>query len=278
VVAIFLDLPHFLHVQHNILHQSALETAKVALATVGLVQSWFNMTSLNTPGWSLSTEAFFYAVFPLAGASLWKLRDRLVFPAAFLLYSAGNVAIVLLFRDRFDRQDYFPLPHLYVFLLGILLAKVFVRIGHIPSQARHLQQWAPAMLILAVLAILLIPITGLDKQEALLQHGLLAPVFAVAILGFASGSPLVTKLFSRPWLVLLGEASYALYLIHYPIHSALRKPLEQAGWVGFAVYLVVVVGLSVLSYIYLEGPSRRWILSRVHVRSRETAITSSLSQ
>src|SRR6185312_11183691 len=56
-----------------------------------------------------------------------------------------------------------------------------------------------------------------NVPEPLLHNGLLAPVFALLIHSLAGGTGPVAWLLSRRPLVLLGEASYALYILQYPV-------------------------------------------------------------
>ncbi len=277
-VAMLLDLPHYLHVSHNF-RMSASRILTEILATTGLLQAWFNFRGINTPGWSLSVEAFFYIIFPAVGVFLWRLKNSRALIAAVAIYVAGLALLYALFgQSELHDQSYFPIPHTFVFLLGILLARYFVRITSNPAHHRRLKALAPAMLFMALFLIVLIASTPLAGQTALLQHGLLAPVFALAILALASGNDTILRLFSAPWLVLLGEASYALYLLHAPIGLMLRYSSEKVGWIAYILYIGGVIGLSVASFLYLEGPARRWILNRTRVRSLESLVTSSISQ
>lgn len=277
--AMLLDTPHFLYAQIHILHFSLWQSSIGFLVTAGLLQAWLNMTGLNPPGWSLSTEAFFYLLFPWLGMALWKMRGWLVLPVSVLVYFAGLGVVREMTRaSGSDRQSYNPLPHLFVFVLGVLLARFFVWIGGSGERSRRLESWSPWLLLVSVLAILAVPIFHLVSSESLLQHGLLAPLFAIAILACSSGNRVISALFGLRWLVILGEASYALYLIHYPLHSILRGPIERYGTLVYLAYVVGSVGLSVLSYYVLEIPARRWILRKERVRSQESEIVSSLAQ
>ncbi|HEY2039790.1 MAG TPA: acyltransferase [Edaphobacter sp.] len=279
LVAMLLDTPHFLHIERAVMHRSLLQIAGEFLATAGLVQSWVNLRSLNPPGWSLSTETFFYITFPFLGVAFWKLRTRLALPVSILIYGAGIVLVLMIDHLRgTSEQSYNPVPHLFIFTLGILLAKGFVWIGQSPTRSQSLATGAPWMLLACLVGLLAIPLTSIVGYESQLQHGLLAPLFAVAILAFASGNRAISSLFSAKWMVVLGEASYALYLLHYPIHSLLRRQIEQLGTPMYLLYLLGAIGLSVVSYHWLEIPARRWILAKEHVRSMETEVTSALSQ
>lgn len=278
-VAMLLDTPHFIYTPRHILHGTVPHMVGEFLATTGLVQAWLNLRSLNPPGWSLSTETFFYLTFPFLGLALWKLRGWTAWVASASIYAAGLGLVIAIDQVQGpDQQSYHPVPHLFVFALGILLAKLFVWVGESSTRSQRLEASAPRLLIASLLGLLAVPLTSIGRHESLLQHGLLAPIFAVAILAFASGNRTISTMFEARWLVVLGEASYALYLLHFPIHSILRHPIERFGLPMFVVYFAGTIGLSIASYYLLEIPARRWILAKEHVRSLETEVTSVLSQ
>ena len=96
------------------------------------------------------------------------------------------------------------------------------------------------------------------------------PVFACAIWVFSANDHIFSKLLSFSWLIVLGEASYGLYLIHIPVAHF----WEWMGWSKitslYPVYLLTPVILSVFSFYFVETPARRWILKRFHTRPKET--------
>src|SRR5436853_4220175 len=51
----------------------------------------------------------------------------------------------------------------------------------------------------------------------LLHNGLVDPLFALLIYSLASGEGPLAALLSLPAMVVLGEASYALYIVHIPL-------------------------------------------------------------
>ena len=79
-------------------------------------------------------------------------------------------------------------------------------------------------------------------------------------------TPLSRWLCSR-WLVALGNASYALYLIHMPILSLFLQ-FHLVTHAFYLVYLSLCVGLSLLSFRFFETPARLWLLERFHARWR----------
>jgi peptidoglycan/LPS O-acetylase OafA/YrhL len=273
--AVMLDLPHFLYIQQHVKHATVGNSIATIFATLGLVNAWFsNLDGLNPPSWSLSVELLFYLLFPLLAPSLWKIRRSLLLPVGLLLYVGG----LFLVKAVDGVQIALPISHLFVFLLGIVLARGFLTISLNRQQLTRLQTFAPWMMAASLALFLCFPAFDLQISQTMLQHGLLAPLFALAILAFASDNVLIDLLFSAKWLVLLGEASFSLYLIHYPIGFIFRRPIERFGTPMFLLYLGLVVGLSILSLKLLEIPARRWILERERVRSPETLIASSIAQ
>lgn len=275
LVAVLIDVPRFLHVQRSVLHRPHGQTAETVLATLGLVQAWFpTLHNLDGPSWSLSAEAFFYLLFPFLGVFLSRLSGIAVLVLSVGLYVGGMGLVVGLHSTG---QTYSPFPYLFIFVLGIALARVYGWIRESPERGRVLALSAPGMIIVSLGTLFTIPLFSLTIPEPLLQHGLAAPMFALMILALSSDCRAITRPLSTGWLVVLGEASFSLYLIHQPIMSMLRRPIQHFGTAGFLVYLALIVGLSVLSLRFLETPVRLRILARQRVVTPEGAVTSALA-
>jgi len=76
------------------------------------------------------------------------------------------------------------------------------------------------------------------------------------------------------WLGFLGDISYSTYLIHFPLQLALALLAVRLGlvpldfmhaWVMLA-FFAVQIGLSTLSYTYVERPAQSWLRSRLVLR------------
>jgi len=242
--------------------------------------------SLNTPGWSLSVEMFLYLVFPLAlllirryrlsvlpvfliAAGLWLLTQALLMTALNLGWYDGYPS------TSHDLIVYFPLVHLPSFLLGMAGG-----IWLISSPQRQLSGLItlPLVLLSAALVIYLLQ-QGLWLQAWLglklpFESSFMAPFFLLFIVALSLCRGPLAKLFSLPPLVLLGEASYSLYILQIPmynVYSAATMRLVDADpllkFIGLVVFLIVT---SILSYLYFEKPANRYLRYHFphHIRGR----------
>jgi peptidoglycan/LPS O-acetylase OafA/YrhL len=107
-------------------------------------------------------------------------------------------------------------------------------------------------------------------------------LFALLIYSLASGEGPLAAVLSVPVMVVLGEASYALYILHIPLWDwmtyALRRLHMAPGFVAVSLlHLGVAMGLSILTLRVVEQPARRalrQVLAGRHERTRAPASSS----
>jgi peptidoglycan/LPS O-acetylase OafA/YrhL len=299
------DLPWYLlsqKTQYGI-PEAFIRAGSRFIGSLFMLQAWSPaFRGINFPNWSLSVETLFYAIFPFVGFLLWRLRGMRIWTVMLLVYITGQalvvLALVLAGNDfiAIDEMLYFPPLHVSTFLLGILLAclQVFSIEGNERAPIKTWKVYAVLGLSMAVyLAIIQFTSDDLVRSgrgSVIFRDGLLAPIFCGAIWAVSSGNTLPSRLLGAKWLVLLGESSYGLYLIHFPVLHALARfyglsirakthaEFAVRYSLSFLVFLALCISLSISSFRWIEGPARKWILEFLKVRSRETLEVASDAQ
>ncbi|AGW90023.1 MULTISPECIES: acyltransferase family protein [Cupriavidus] len=224
------------------------------LPFAGLNQPW------NGPAWSISCEAFFYALFPalLAWAAARGSLALLRWCALLWLLQGAWIALVDAATPP-SRSGFliaqFPLTHLFEFVLGVCAAQWHARMP-LAAAARHRFGIVLTGVSVAILAALAFSSPG--RWPAFYLQ---APAFGALILGLALLQRPVLGLLHRRWLVVLGEASFSLYLLHVP----LGRLAWLAGWPRAYGWLALAaaVALSVLVFRAYEDPMRSWLRRRL---------------
>jgi peptidoglycan/LPS O-acetylase OafA/YrhL len=243
--------------------------AALVLAPLSL-QAWVPGAGcvVNCPGWSISVEVFFYALFPLLLVSVRRrplvwLGVTLVLWGAVVAIALGLLAKPAPSLEAADRLHqlvlYFPPMRLPEFLLGIVLHTLTSRPGWRLS-------W-PVLILAAVGGFLLLELLIDFLPRAVLNLGASAVFWAPLILVGASvrRGPLC-----HPLAVFLGKASYGLYLLHAPIalyadfvdRRFLGGAFAREPWALAGVSFVLALAAAVLLHLMLEDPLRRRIGGR----------------
>ncbi len=283
LAALVLDAPNLL--AGRIVHYGVgAALAKTAVSFVGsalLLQAWIlKLQGIDYPNWSLSVEALFYLLFPLWAPRLWRLSlgaqitiAGLFFLAVFLwTYNITNLG----------REPYpyiLPVHYLPDFLTGIVLARAQLSIERDPLRLARWRRAAIPMALFAVSVLILVCGAHWQGRWNWMPEFFFIPLFSLLLLAFGIGNRTIERVFSHRWLVLLGEASYALYLLHVIVAVWFYQYLHIAPTrVAYLLYLTIAVAVSIVSYKYFEVPARQWVLRSFHQRSRETEAAAAIAQ
>lgn len=257
------------------LQQIALVTPLVTTMTqsfypiVEIVAEW------NTPAWSLSCEAFFYAAFPFAAIYFGRLGVRGAIWAAVATWAAALALSFWVIPNlpqegsfAFVRGEIFwgshPIPNLALFLNGIAWGRLFL----LTRESAVLQRLAGPFSTALLLAILIFLSLHRGTGSGDLVLLFIFPVFGVLIYALAWQRGPAARLLSLPGVVLLGEASYALYMWQAPIWAYHQqfwyKVLHRGTGFGFsATYVVLALLGSIAVHYVIERPARRWVAQRL---------------
>jgi peptidoglycan/LPS O-acetylase OafA/YrhL len=100
------------------------------------------------------------------------------------------------------------------------------------------------------------------------------PLYGCVIVGLALGGGLIVRVLSHPVLTLLGNASYSMYILHYPVFAWLNAgPVRQkfsfnrmVGIGRMATYLTILIALSMLVFRTIEEPLHRRLKRRLTLK------------
>jgi peptidoglycan/LPS O-acetylase OafA/YrhL len=274
LLALLIALPSFIDmtVIHPVGVMKLKDTIRTAVLAPLLLQGWSPKRAWiwNGPGWSLSAEAFFYLLFPIIGVWLSRQSSKRLLEVGLIAFAAIIAPQLLFALTRPDGSPavtmsmygpwvaflkFSPLIHLPQFVIGIITGVAFIRRTETP----RLMGWL-SVAIVCVIAVTLSESGAIPYL--MLQGGLLAPLFAAAIYALAHGRGILVKLLTRPLMVRMGEASYALYLLHMPVSWYLTVGLKAIGWpkieawLGLTMFVLVAMAVSFAVFAFVERPAR----------------------
>jgi peptidoglycan/LPS O-acetylase OafA/YrhL len=238
---------------------------------LSLLQAWVPPAALtwNAVAWSLSVEAFFYLLFPFLMLLLMRRSQpqllliavaswlaSLAFSGSYVVLNPDHLTVVnadVLGAFWLNALKFSPLARLPEFLLGMACGFLFLRSRRESKLALPLVLGGIAALVVVVYFSAVIP-------YPILHTALLAPAFATIVYGFAL-RPNWGAILENRLLVLCGDASYSLYLLHSMIigmyfHSTTGQLRYQTP-VGVLVFVLLAVTVSALVYRFIEEPARR---------------------
>ena len=180
------------------------------------------------------------------------------------------------FDDSFYRWFFYFSPYARVleFLLGCLTAQVIMQMRAKPAKAieRHVGTWAlaaaiGALLLISMMTVGMVQITLVtDYVQHMEMSFLCGPPVAVILFCVARYETPVARFLSLPLLVLLGEMSYSIYLVHMFTlrlfeHSPRVFSLWQVLYAGLCVLCGIALTLIVSygTYHLIEMPGRLWL-------------------
>ena len=200
--------------------------------------------------WSLAIEEQFYIIWPLALYVCARLRRPLW--ALAVVFAAASFALNL-YLSEVDRvaDFYLVFSRIWELLIGAALALTIPAALH--ARAGLANGAAAIGLALIVAGLLLI-----NNAQPFPGWRALAPTLGATLLIAAGPRALVNDwLLSNRLMVALGKISYPIYLWHWPLLAFAR--IREGGEIGPPLrwaLIVVAIGLSQLTYVYVERPIR----------------------
>lgn len=242
------------------------------------LQAWdpnvYRAFSFNGPAWSVSVEAFLYACFPLLVLMLARLRTPRSVLSAAVITALAMTALVTWFVlsgrgglpwsniESAHRWLYVtPLTRLGDFTLGVLAARLYSQVREHKGVVRSGAPLAAAA-ALVIVVLMAWPANLYSTWSWDLAYAIPSVVLIFGLAVSPRSRP--ARMLSFPLMLLLGESSYAFYLVH-------QRALEYFGAGRWAVAtsattiayealtLGAIICLSVGLHVMIERPARLYI-------------------
>lgn len=262
--AITLVGAYFFNSSHSFGHERVVFTGAIsAILQMANFRMW---TCFNNDGcgansiyWSLSLEEQFYILLPVA---CLFLRRRIGWLLAFVVISQ-----IFLHREPVNfawviRSD--------ALALGALLAIASKREIYRLFEPKFLQSsWLAIVPIFLIVALAALPSEGAKREFMPFSTGIIALVSSALVFIASFDKGYITRCWViRKPLAVIGERSFALYLVHFPVYAATHEiwfRLEPQGTVFggtyFLRFLLTALGITViaaeLTHRLIEVPMRQ---------------------
>ncbi len=243
------------------------QLATLVFSNIFLIQAWFPQYFhyWNVGGsWSISVEAFCYALLPFLLPKLLKASVRQLLSIAavcWLLATLPGLSAALFDSPSngvFYSMPIFRLPEFLIGACAFLALRLEFR-----------YRWGAALQVaVLVIFLLYLGVVG-PKMPLYVGHNWIAlPVIAFMIFSLSNDKGLIASILSCRVFVWLGKISYCFYsfqaliiLLLISHHDKLIQsaPALSDNKVLAIASLTVLVALSAAGYYFVEEPARRWI-------------------
>ncbi|MBM6583760.1 acyltransferase [Microvirga sp. BT689] len=268
VLAALVTLPWFATGAPASSANPVLQGIFIVLTNLFFLQAWFpTMMSFWNVGasWSLSVEAFFYALFPAAQPVINKIPNRgltLILLTAFVASVLPGLSMHLIGANG---ANYYILPifRLPEFIVGVALGTAYRRGFRLPHSE---------LVFIVASVVLVAGLASVPASYYVDMNWLAVPCFSAVILAAAQiKAGWLRSILTAKWLVFSGHASYCFYsfqvLIIFIAHQYGAEikavmPLATNSLLFASLWFIVLYALSATVYLLFEEPLRRRLTGR----------------
>lgn len=244
----------------------------ICLSYLTMTHAWIPIEKYyfawNSPSWSISTEWFFYICLP---ALVLVGRKNPALPILITFFSFSLTSLIATYSkiplyslDHFSVHGLLyvnPLARLFEFALGITLAMNRDRIRDIPNPTFV---EALSILFMAIMCHLstksgYLTSINIPKHAILwLSHwGFSALSSVILVLVFQQEKGKLSRLLKFPPLIIAGEASFSMYMIHNILLRYKFETLPLNDTVSdFVHFFVILLACSFFIFVFIETPLR----------------------
>ena len=266
----------------NIFYESGKSYSDVFSVNSVLMQSWIPYQkfyfSYNAVSWSVSTELFFYAMFPFLLVLGRKYGNSvLLFCISFpIVISIACAAMSIPLHSGNDSVDGYylvyinPVSRLAEFAFGMYVFSMKNKIVNVEGNNRRLMSAELISIILVFLSLCTFSsLYGYwsNSPMATFFYWLAVagsfPTIGFLVFVFSRQNGMISNFLSNKYFVYLGEISFSVYMCHQVILNYLRifhgDILKENPTTMYVMYWLVTIAISALLFHFVEVPPRKAI-------------------
>jgi peptidoglycan/LPS O-acetylase OafA/YrhL len=221
------------------------------------LQGWglADYNSWNIPAWSISSEWFAYLLFPAVSFLLLRRFNSVAAPLLLITLCFWGLSsfVAVMHLPSIDWTVHYSLIRVALeFLMGCGLCVLFKKLS-------NKAPWAGYTSMFAVLLIL--GTFGLHGSDTVALFGLTA-----LVLSLAYSEHFLSKFFSLPPMLYLGEISYSTYMMYAPLMLLFNSLEFHFHWtkkVASPILFSALVGTQLIlascMYFIVEKPARDFV-------------------
>jgi len=255
----------------------------VPFAVTGLMNWWlvfkeqdyfesFGRPPLLQHTWSLGVEAQFYLLWPLILLFVLKFFGKKVIPTAALAIATFSGIALFLASLRADISGNQDISHVYfgtdTHSIGLFLGSALA-VSWIPQNLRvNIEKRAQDFIdFIGVFGLIGLIATFLFIQESdptsyRIAFPLVGILGCAIILSVVHPASRFAPILQHPFMVWIGERSYAIYLWHWIVFQLTRPAQDLTGstWALYLFRILVVFALADISQRWIEAPFRNGVI------------------
>ncbi len=120
------------------------------------------------------------------------------------------------------------------------------------------------LLYLVGIVIFFIILGTHNPIKPLIHNGILSPLYFIIIFSLAMDSSFITSILGHKIAILLGNASYSMYILQFPVYICFTQLIGIGKIAGnnFYPYFIILIVLSILCYLFIEKKFRAFFIKK----------------
>lgn len=241
-----------------------------------MLESWIPDLSMKWYGggaWSISTEFFFYLIFPVILQYILTISKTKIILLAIAMYLCSMIPGILFHFKmiNFNLNYTFPPSRMFEFIIGMLTATLVFKYKLKTSNV--------VIALVLITSSLFFFYIGTSLKGYTIQNIIVIPLTLIfLIVATTMKKKSLLSVLGTPFFEYLGKISYCFYIVQIPIFLVLDKNFIfgniSAIWYCLIVFIINFT-LAIMIYHLVENPAHKFLsikikqfYSRKHIKNQ----------